>query len=93
MHSNQEPKRLLNSPTESQKPSKISRSKDEAEEENEKERNQGIMSQNPRVQRYLLAIEYIGTRFFGSQKQPNFRTVAGTLEVTIQSCLQVISPY
>lgn len=38
------------------------------------------MSQNPRIQRYLVAIEYIGTRFAGAQKQPNFRTVVGVLE-------------
>ncbi|KAG0476600.1 hypothetical protein HPP92_013441 [Vanilla planifolia] len=38
------------------------------------------MIQNFRLQRYLIAVEYIGTRFFGSQKQPNCRTVAGTLE-------------
>ncbi|CAL5379889.1 unnamed protein product [Camellia sinensis] len=38
------------------------------------------MSQNPRMQRYLVAIEYIGTRFAGAQKQPNFRTVVGVLE-------------
>ncbi|XP_057978240.1 uncharacterized protein LOC131164798 isoform X2 [Malania oleifera] len=38
------------------------------------------MSQNPRLQRYLVAIEYIGTRFFGSQRQLNCRTVVGVLE-------------
>ncbi|KAG0478257.1 hypothetical protein HPP92_012976 [Vanilla planifolia] len=38
------------------------------------------MIQNFRLQRYLIAVEYIGTRFFGSQKQPNCRTVAGTLQ-------------
>ncbi|KAE9446841.1 hypothetical protein C3L33_21265, partial [Rhododendron williamsianum] len=39
------------------------------------------MSQkNPRLQRYLVAIEYIGTRFAGAQKQPNDRTVVGVLE-------------
>ncbi|KAJ7967999.1 tRNA pseudouridine synthase [Quillaja saponaria] len=38
------------------------------------------MSQNPRIQRYLIAIEYIGTRFCGSQKQLNGRTVVGVLE-------------
>lgn len=36
---------------------------------------------HPRVQRYLVAIEYIGTRFSGSQKQLNCRTVVGVLEV------------
>ncbi|KAK7412014.1 hypothetical protein VNO78_03460 [Psophocarpus tetragonolobus] len=40
------------------------------------------MNQNPRngIQRYLVAIEYIGTRFSGSQKQLNCRTVVGALE-------------
>ncbi|XP_054803802.1 uncharacterized protein LOC129306988 isoform X2 [Prosopis cineraria] len=38
------------------------------------------MSQNPRIQRYLLAIEYIGTHFSGSQKQLNCRTVVGVLQ-------------
>ncbi|XP_078434962.1 pseudouridine synthase family protein isoform X2 [Wolffia australiana] len=38
------------------------------------------MKQNPRIQRYLIAVEYIGTRFSGSQQQPNFRTVVGVLE-------------
>ncbi|KAL8136310.1 hypothetical protein V2J09_002311, partial [Rumex salicifolius] len=37
---------------------------------------------NPRtgMQRYLVAIEYSGTRFFGSQQQPTHRTVVGVLE-------------
>ncbi|OMO92264.1 Pseudouridine synthase I, TruA [Corchorus olitorius] len=38
------------------------------------------MSKNPRTQRYLVAIEYIGTRFSGSQQQLNCRTVVGALE-------------
>lgn len=38
-------------------------------------------ARNPRVQRYLVAVEYIGTRFSGSQQQPNQRTVVGVLEV------------
>lgn len=38
-------------------------------------------ARNPRAQRYLVAVEYIGTRFSGSQKQPNQRTVTGVLEV------------
>jgi hypothetical protein len=36
---------------------------------------------NPRAQRYLVAVEYVGTRFSGSQQQPNQRTVVGVLEV------------
>jgi tRNA pseudouridine38-40 synthase len=34
-----------------------------------------------RAQRYLIAVEYAGTRFSGSQQQPNKRTVVGVLEV------------
>ena len=36
-----------------------------------------------RAQRYLVAVEYAGTRFFGSQQQPNKRTVVGVLEVKL----------
>ncbi|KAH9750970.1 tRNA pseudouridine synthase [Citrus sinensis] len=39
-----------------------------------------VMSTNKRIQRYLIAVEYIGTRFSGSQKQLNCRTVVGVLE-------------
>ncbi|CAH9079558.1 unnamed protein product [Cuscuta europaea] len=38
------------------------------------------MNPNPRLQRYLIAIEYIGTRFAGAQQQSNCRTVVGVLE-------------
>lgn len=77
----QESKRSLDFPAKSPKPSKISRP-DEIEEElaEEVERDQPIMSQNTKIQRYLVAFEYIGTRFFGSQKQPSHRTVTGVLE-------------
>uniref|UniRef100_A0A0E0MKI8 tRNA pseudouridine synthase n=1 Tax=Oryza punctata TaxID=4537 RepID=A0A0E0MKI8_ORYPU len=37
-------------------------------------------ARNPRAQRYLVAVEYIGTRFSGSQQQLNQRTVVGVLE-------------
>ncbi|KAJ1265149.1 hypothetical protein BS78_08G057500 [Paspalum vaginatum] len=37
-------------------------------------------ARNPQAQRYLVAVEYIGTRFSGSQQQPNQRTVVGVLE-------------
>ncbi|CAN1804547.1 tRNA pseudouridine synthase A, partial [Linum perenne] len=46
----------------------------------EEEKHQDIMCPNPRLQRYLVAIEYIGTRFSGSQKQAFGRTVVGVLE-------------
>jgi len=51
------------------RPSKISKIEEEEEEMNRK------------IQRYLVAVEYIGTRFFGFQKQLTDRTVAGVLEV------------
>lgn len=34
-----------------------------------------------KMQRYLVAIEYIGTRFAGAQQQPTGRTVVGVLQV------------
>ncbi|XP_010930581.2 uncharacterized protein [Elaeis guineensis] len=78
-------KRSLDVPLESSKPSKLSRSMPEGEVGVEEakdrvEEGREIMSQNHRIQRYLVAVEYIGTRFSGSQKQPNCRTVVGVLE-------------
>ncbi|KAM5584001.1 tRNA pseudouridine synthase A [Rosa sericea] len=52
--------------------SKISKTREEQEAE--------PMSQPSGIQRYLIAIEYIGTRFSGSQQQSNCRTVVGVLE-------------
>ncbi|KAG1370023.1 tRNA pseudouridine synthase [Cocos nucifera] len=79
-------KRSLDAPLESSKLSKLSRSMPEGEVGVEEakdrvEEGREIMSQNPRIQRYLVAVEYIGTRFSGSQKQPNCRTVVGVLEL------------
>ncbi|KAM0850982.1 hypothetical protein ACQ4PT_052714 [Festuca glaucescens] len=37
-----------------------------------------------RAQRYLVAVEYAGTRFSGSQQQPDKRTVVGVLEEAFQ---------
>ncbi|XP_011087683.1 uncharacterized protein LOC105169092 isoform X2 [Sesamum indicum] len=52
---------------------------EEEEEEREfVERN--MQSTNPGIQRYLVAIEYIGSRFSGAQKQSTCRTVVGVLE-------------
>ncbi|XP_028792312.1 uncharacterized protein LOC114748126 isoform X2 [Neltuma alba] len=64
------------------RPSKIAKTEDFSDEEEEQKPaiHDPSMSQNPRIQRYLVAVEYIGTRFFGSQKQPNCRTVVGALE-------------
>lgn len=36
------------------------------------------------VQRYLITVEYIGTRFLGFQRQKGKRTVQGCLEVLSQ---------
>ncbi|CAH2038445.1 unnamed protein product [Thlaspi arvense] len=56
-------------------------SDEEEEEKAEAEQRQGSMIPgNARVQRYLVAIEYIGTRFSGSQQQATDRTVAGVLQ-------------
>lgn len=80
------PKHFLDPASEySEKPSKIAKTEDndDGEEEIEEEQQQEQerdMNKNPRVQRYLVAIEYIGTRFSGSQQQPKFRTVVGVLE-------------
>ncbi|KAF2293906.1 hypothetical protein GH714_005574 [Hevea brasiliensis] len=67
------------------RPSKISKTQDFRDHDDDDELlESGVvtkpMSPNPRLQRYLVAIEYIGTRFSGSQKQLNCRTVVGVLE-------------
>lgn len=66
---------------------------DEEEKEDEEEeavRQTDIISakpnmnrSNPGIQRYLIAIEYIGTRFAGAQQQSNHRTVVGVLQVKL----------
>lgn len=65
-------------PESTDRPSKIAKFSDETETENAE-----MAGQNPRsIQRYLIAIEYIGTRFSGAQQQaPNCRTVVGVLQV------------
>ncbi|WOL14266.1 hypothetical protein Cni_G23046 [Canna indica] len=70
-----ESKRPLDSPLDPPKLPKLPRSEEEGCEGGGER-----MSQNPKIQRYLVAVEYIGTRFSGSQKQPNCRTVVGVLE-------------
>ncbi|KAK8625385.1 hypothetical protein V6N13_090258 [Hibiscus sabdariffa] len=63
------------------RPSKIPKTQDHRDHDQEdKQLQESSMSKNPRTQRYLLAIEYIGTRFSGSQQQPNCRTAVGVLE-------------
>ncbi|CAM8935188.1 unnamed protein product [Rhodiola kirilowii] len=42
------------------------------------------MVEKPIIQRYLIAVEYIGTRFSGVQQQLNCRTVGGVLEDAFQ---------
>ncbi|XP_074568354.1 uncharacterized protein LOC141824908 [Curcuma longa] len=74
LNSSKEPKRPLDSPSESLKPPKLQRSEEEARQGGDG------MSHNSKAQRYLIAVEYIGTRFSGSQRQPNCRTVVGVLE-------------
>ncbi|KAJ4967069.1 hypothetical protein NE237_018918 [Protea cynaroides] len=75
----EEPKRSLDSHSESpEKPSKIPKTHDSSADE--LPHNNQIMNQNSRIQRYLIAVEYVGTRFSGSQRQPNCRTVVGVLE-------------
>lgn len=74
-------------PESPERPSKLAKidggdlSDGEEEEEGEKEFVERNMSPNPRIQRYLVAIEYIGTGFSGAQKQSTCRTVVGVLEV------------
>lgn len=80
LNSSKEPKRPLDSPSESLKPPKQQRSEEEAGEGGDG------MSHNSKAQRYLIAVEYIGTRFSGSQRQPNCRTVVGLLEVMLVAC-------
>ncbi|KAM0947508.1 putative tRNA pseudouridine(38-40) synthase [Dioscorea sansibarensis] len=89
-----EGKRVGDNVSENTKPSKLSRSFSQVEakkkpdpdlpsrgEEEEEEEEKPVSAKpTPRMQRYLVAVEYIGTRFSGSQKQPNCRTVVGTLE-------------
>lgn len=80
LNSSKEPKRPLDSPSESPKPPKLQRSEEEARQGGDG------MSHNSKAQRYLIAVEYIGTRFSGSQRQPNCRTVVGVLEVMLFAC-------
>ncbi|GFQ03965.1 tRNA pseudouridine synthase a [Phtheirospermum japonicum] len=64
------------------RPSKLAKTGVGVEED--RESVEANMTPNPRIQRYLVAIEYIGTRFSGAQKQPIYRTVVGVLEDVFQ---------
>ncbi|KAL9258502.1 hypothetical protein AKJ16_DCAP06409 [Drosera capensis] len=69
-----------------ERPGKIAKTEAESKAEEEVEAGvdsetvEGTVTEIPGMQRYLIAVEYIGTRFSGSQKQPNCRTVVGVLE-------------
>lgn len=76
-------------PESPQRPSKLPKVNDDGgndvvEGEEQKKSVTRTMNPNPRLQRYLLAIEYIGTRFAGAQQQPNCRTVVGVLQEAFQ---------
>lgn len=82
------------SPESPHRPSKIARFEEQEDartetEEKEVENRRMVQNPNPRnVQRYLVAIEYVGTSFSGAQQQaPRFRTVVGVLQVVIHSPL------
>jgi hypothetical protein len=78
------PKRPLSLSLDISRPSKLLKSEpprvpDEQSEVAMGQRNHGL-------QRYLVAVEYVGTRFSGSQKQLACRTVVGVLEVCTKLC-------
>lgn len=54
------------------------------EEEGLKRKREEMLGTDCGIQRYLVTVEYIGTRFLGFQKQKNMRTVQGVLEVISQ---------
>ncbi|KAG9456980.1 hypothetical protein H6P81_001488 [Aristolochia fimbriata] len=64
-------------PPESPRPSKLVKTECSSADPSN---NHELMNSNPRVQRYLVAVEYIGTKFSGMQKQPGGRTIVGVLE-------------
>lgn len=81
-----------------ERPKKIARVEEEEEEEDtvggeddevegEDQQLQMRVNSNPRIQRYLIAVEYIGTRFSGAQQQSNARTVVDVLAVKFLTCL------
>ncbi|XP_024534720.1 uncharacterized protein LOC9657083 isoform X5 [Selaginella moellendorffii] len=55
------------------------------EEEEERLKLPKLAMDVPGIQRYLVGIEYIGTRFSGWQRQEGVRTVQGTLEDAFSS--------
>ncbi|KAF3788701.1 tRNA pseudouridine synthase [Nymphaea thermarum] len=69
-------KRPIDSPVDLSKPQKIARV-DSGDQQSESLKPE---ARKMGFQRYLVAVEYIGTKFSGSQKQLNGRTVEGVLE-------------
>ncbi|KAL0387229.1 UNVERIFIED_CONTAM: tRNA pseudouridine synthase A [Sesamum radiatum] len=67
-----------------QRPANINSENFTGESVGEEDADRGLieknMNPNPGTQRYLVAIEYVGTRFSGAQKQSSGRTVVGVLE-------------
>lgn len=90
----EKPKHLLDSVSESPKrPPEVPKTASEYISADEEEQQQQVsMSPNPGngIQRYLVAIEYIGTRFSGSQHQPNCRTVVGALKVRFYASISFV---
>ncbi|KAJ0093320.1 hypothetical protein Patl1_26516 [Pistacia atlantica] len=78
------PQRALKIPKTLEDPTNNNNTEPNPEEEKEEVEETKIakpMNQSRKLQRYLVAIEYLGTRFSGSQKQLNCRTVVGVLEI------------
>ncbi|XP_031503669.1 uncharacterized protein LOC116266561 isoform X2 [Nymphaea colorata] len=72
----EQPKRPIDSPVDLSKPQKIARV-DSGDQQSESLKPE---ARKMGFQRYLVAVEYIGTKFSGSQKQLNGRTVEGVVE-------------
>ncbi|KMT07946.1 hypothetical protein BVRB_6g145110 [Beta vulgaris subsp. vulgaris] len=80
--------RLNQQSGEPQRPLKVRRIEEIREQREEAEVGEKLESMKnppkPGLQRYLVAVEYIGTRFSGSQQQTNQRTAMGVLQDAFQ---------